>query len=102
MACWVELTKMYYICVRESRNLTLRGVVGIESPTFRLPDTSKSIPPPFPSDDGFTFRKRIAEVGLSRGSSKVDRGSGREGGLVGGRVTIQSAATSTVEYGRVR
>ena len=26
LCCWVELTKTYYICVRESRNLTSRGV----------------------------------------------------------------------------
>ena len=25
LACWVDLTKTYYICVRESRNLTIRG-----------------------------------------------------------------------------
>ena len=29
LCCWVELTKTYYICVRESRNLTMRGVAGI-------------------------------------------------------------------------
>jgi hypothetical protein len=29
LCCWVELTKTYYICVRESRNLTSRGVSGV-------------------------------------------------------------------------
>jgi hypothetical protein len=70
LACWVELTKMYYICVRESRNLTLRGVMGIESPTFRLPDTSKSIPPPLPSDDGFTVAELDAAVAAVAGPQK--------------------------------
>ena len=70
LACWVELTKMYYICVRESRNLTLRGVIGIESPTFRLPDTSKSIPPPLPSDDGFTVAELDAAVAAVAGPQK--------------------------------
>jgi hypothetical protein len=51
LACWVELTKTYYICARESRNLKLRGVRGITSPTFRLPDTTKQIPPPRPPED---------------------------------------------------
>ena len=51
LACWVELTKTYYICARESRNLKLRGVQGIQSPTFRLPDTTKQIPPPRPPED---------------------------------------------------
>ena len=70
LACWVELTKMYYICVRESRNLTLRGVMGIESPTFRLPDTSKSIPPPLPSDDGFTVAELDAAAAAVAGPQK--------------------------------
>ena len=70
LACWVELTKMYYICVRESRNLTLRGVTGIESPTFRLPDTSKSIPPPLPSDDGFTVAELDAAIAAVAGPQK--------------------------------
>ena len=28
LCCWVELTKCYYICVRESRNLASQGVAG--------------------------------------------------------------------------
>ena len=61
LACWVELTKTYYICVRESRNLTLRGVAGIQAPTFRLPETAKSIPPPRAPDDAFN----VAELDVA-------------------------------------
>jgi hypothetical protein len=61
LACWVELTKTYYICVRESRNLTLRGVTGIQAPTFRLPETAKSIPPPRAPDDAFN----VAELDVA-------------------------------------
>ena len=46
LACWVELTKTYYICVRESRNLSSRGVPNIVPPNFRLPDSATSIPIP--------------------------------------------------------
>lgn len=63
LACWVELTKTYYICARESRNLKLRGVQGITSPTFRLPDTTKQIPPPRPPED-FTS---VAELDVTMG-----------------------------------
>lgn len=63
LSCWVELTKTYYICARESRNLKSRGVPGIESPTFRLPDTTKQIPPPRPPED-FTS---VAEMDIAMG-----------------------------------
>ena len=64
LACWVELTKTYYICVRESRNLKLRGVQGIQSPTFRLPDTTKQIPPPRPPEDFGS----VAELDVAMGA----------------------------------
>ena len=51
LCCWVELTKTYYICVRESRNLTMRGVGGIVPPTFALPVDSPDPPPAIPDDD---------------------------------------------------
>ena len=51
LCCWVELTKTYYICVRESRNLTMRGVVGIKPPTFALPVDNPDPPPAVPPDD---------------------------------------------------
>ena len=51
LCCWVELTKTYYICVRESRNLTMRGVAGIVPPTFALPVDSPDPPPAIPDDD---------------------------------------------------
>jgi hypothetical protein len=64
LACWVELTKTYYICARESRNLKLRGVRGITSPTFRLPDTTKQIPPPRPPEDFGS----VAELDVAMGA----------------------------------
>ena len=76
LACRVELTKMYYICVRESRNLTLRGVMGIESPTFR-----RRTPPSPRGDDGFTVAELDAAAAAVAGA-KVDRGC-REGDATG-------------------
>ena len=64
LACWVELTKTYYICARESRNLKLRGVQGIRSLTFRLPDTTKQIPPPRPPEDFGS----VAELDIAMGA----------------------------------
>ena len=58
-----------HLRARES-HLTLRGVTGIESPTFRLPDTSKSIPPPLPSDDGFTVAELDAAIAAVAGPQK--------------------------------
>jgi len=51
LACWVELTKTYYICIRESRNLSRRGVANIKAVSFRLPDTVNYVPPPRPLEE---------------------------------------------------
>jgi hypothetical protein len=51
LCCWVELTKCYYICVRESRNLASQGVAGVRAPNFRLKEVQTSLPPPRPPDD---------------------------------------------------
>lgn len=63
LACWVELTKTYYICIRESRNLTLRGVPNIRAPNFRLPDSANSIPYAHPPDDLFPSSELDAAMG---------------------------------------
>jgi hypothetical protein len=56
-------TKTYYICIRESRNLTIRGVPNIRAPNFRLPDTANSIPPAKPPDDFFPSGEMDAAMG---------------------------------------
>ena len=76
-ACWVELTKTYYICVRESRNLTL-GVVMGSSRRRSLPDTSKSIPPPRARATTPSPSRSWTSPCAGRGRAKVDRGC-REG-----------------------
>jgi|AntAceMinimDraft_12_1070368.scaffolds.fasta_scaffold31160_1 hypothetical protein len=63
MACWVDLTKTYYICIRESRNLSRRGVANITPPNFRLPENTHSIPPPRHADDGIPTADLDAAMG---------------------------------------
>jgi hypothetical protein len=50
LACWVELTKTFYIALRESRNLSSRGVPNIKAPTFRLPEELLPMPLPWDPD----------------------------------------------------
>ena len=77
LCCWVELTKTYYICVRESRNLTMRGVGGIVPPTFVLPVDSR----PAARHPG---RRRHPDARAGRGDVP-DRGAeGVGGGRAGG------------------
>ena len=55
---------------QQAQQQAQQQVMGIESPTFRLPDTSKSIPPPLPSDDGFTVAELDAAAAAVAGPQK--------------------------------
>ena len=68
LACWVELTKSYYIIVRESRNLRRRGVKNITEPNFRLPENPLSIPHPRSPDDGIP----TADLDVAHFSADLD------------------------------
>ena len=99
LACWVGSPRCTTSACRESKSHPARGD-GNRVPHVSTAGHLKSIPPPLPSDDGFTVAGWTPPPPPSRGRKSGSRLSRRR---CSKRARDDpSAATSTGEYGRVR